>query len=375
MAADLNDDRLNEALNVVSRCVGENGIYASTERYSGQYWMRDFAFAGLESLLTLERPDLAKTQLLAIAKRQKRSGKIPMVFNEGGLNFSRLYKDISLTNWRRMLLKGWLFFKNVLLRKGFDLRDISSWCSDSEILFVISCLEYYKASNDSAFFAKIWPHIERAIIYVEKNLMKDGLVYGSDWRDVMFHLADKALLSNNALIYRAYILLGEYGKAERLKDRINGLFWNDSYYIDCLGSKDFDVLGQSLAIIYGIVPAWRNVRIAKKYRELDTKFGIRANNNIPDKTVAENGLHLDTNQYAVIWPFIVGYAILALLEMGEQYLAESQFEKWQNLFGFCEWYDPNNGVGLGGKEQMWSAALYLRAAIALMNQQLSQVEY
>jgi GH15 family glucan-1,4-alpha-glucosidase len=50
--------------------------------------------------------------------------------------------------------------------------------------------------------------------------------------------------------------------------------------------------------------------------------------------------------------------------MGRRRLAEEGFKKYTALDGFYEWYDPSTGKGYGAKDQLWSAALYLRAAKA-----------
>lgn len=65
------------------------------------------------------------------------------------------------------------------------------------------------------------------------------------------------------------------------------------------------------------------------------------------------------NQYGVIWPFIHGFMILAALKAGDVALAKTQYEKWNKVKGFFEWYDPVSGQGYGSNEQLWSAALYL----------------
>jgi len=71
------------------------------------------------------------------------------------------------------------------------------------------------------------------------------------------------------------------------------------------------------------------------------------------------------NQHGVIWPFINGFMILAAIKAGLNDLAKTQFAKWNQTNGFFEWYDPITGQGYGSKEQLWSAALYLRTAEAI----------
>ena len=71
---------------------------------------------------------------------------------------------------------------------------------------------------------------------------------------------------------------------------------------------------------------------------------------------------MSMKQSFVIWPFIHGFAILALLKMGERALADQPFDEYTALSGFWEYYDPKTGKGYGAEEQLWSAALYLRVA-------------
>jgi hypothetical protein len=69
---------------------------------------------------------------------------------------------------------------------------------------------------------------------------------------------------------------------------------------------------------------------------------------------------IDRTDGVVVWPFIIGFSILALQKMGEHELVEKQLEKLLKLRGFYEWYDPESGKGFGAREQLWGATLLLR---------------
>jgi glycogen debranching enzyme len=61
----------------------------------------------------------------------------------------------------------------------------------------------------------------------------------------------------------------------------------------------------------------------------------------------------------VVWPFVVGYAILALRKIGTAEalaLAQEQTDKLRNI-DCAEWYDPATGKGYGSPAQGWSASL------------------
>jgi GH15 family glucan-1,4-alpha-glucosidase len=67
----------------------------------------------------------------------------------------------------------------------------------------------------------------------------------------------------------------------------------------------------------------------------------------------------------VIWPFVIGFTVLAALHIGADEFALDEFNKFVHLDGFGEWYDPDDGNKWGEFEQGWSAALYVRAFQAL----------
>ena len=72
-----------------------------------------------------------------------------------------------------------------------------------------------------------------------------------------------------------------------------------------------------------------------------------------------------TPQHSIIWPFIHGFMILALVKEGKIDKAKEQFEKWNQLVGFHEFYDPKTGKGGGSRDQLWSACLYIRCFNAI----------
>lgn len=256
-----------------------------------------------------------------------------------------------------------------LLRRCFSrdgIGKLSPWTRDSEFLYALAVASFAKRTHDDSFLRSHASRVEAALDYVESSLMKDGLIFGGDWRDTRPDLTDKFLLTNNCLLYRAYTLLGETKKAVVLKDAINGRFWTGSYYRDYIGVDDFDTLGNALAILFAIAPQDRWALVIEGAETLDTPYGYKLNKvTIPPKSKEETAVMLRTNQFGVIWPFIHGFMILAALKASKTDIAERQFKKWNKLDGFYEFYDPTTGKGHGSIDQVWSAALFLRTARAL----------
>jgi len=353
--------RYEQAKDVVERCIGPRGIYAGTLRYKYQYWTRDFVLAGLNVLVQMGRADVAKAHLSGIAARQKSSGKIPIMFLQSRFGFMRIHFWDFVTHPLRFVEQVKLYVKKGLWKKGFSFENITPWSADTEPLFIIGCYHYGALTGDTEFLDAMKPHIRRAAEYVERNLMRDdGLVYGGDWRDVMVYLDDTALLSVNALMYRAYVLMHEHEKAYKLLNAIERAFWNGSYYRDRLGSEDFDTFGESLAVLFYIVPEARYKSVCEAYKTVACQYGFKVNNNSSENTDIPKSVQAFTDQYGTIWPFITGYAILALICMRRGLWSAEALICWNHLKGFYEWYDPEAGGGLGDREQMWSAALYMQ---------------
>jgi glycogen debranching enzyme len=70
-------------------------------------------------------------------------------------------------------------------------------------------------------------------------------------------------------------------------------------------------------------------------------------------------------QNSTVWPSVQGEAILALTSAGEERTARREMEKWKGLKGFNEWYDPGTGRPMGSAGQLWSAASFLQASMAV----------
>ncbi len=222
--------------------------------------------------------------------------------------------------------------------------------------------EYAYHTNDWELLGKFPTAVKQSIDYVEKNNMINGLASGADWRDTMEkELANKLLLTNNVLLVRAYKLKGESEKAENLKQRILSQFVCDGLFVDYLpdGIRP-DPLGLALGVLYDVIPAEMYELVMKQFESVDTDCGVTIKYIHNPYSPGEQEVFAETDG-EVVWPFVVGFTVMALIKMGYHIYAREMFQKIEQLDGFYEWYDPRDGKGYGAPEQLWSAALYLRA--------------
>ncbi|MDO8600790.1 MAG: hypothetical protein Q7R73_04300 [bacterium] len=357
------NEKISGANDIIRRCIGKNGLWAGPARYRYQCWTRDLVIAGIDALFSIGRSDVVRKHLEVLAKKQRANGQIPIQFidNLPRWLLRKVIKTI-LSLRTSFMLARW--FVGVMgLQRGISVEILTPWTKDSEILFCIGVLEYAEKTGDTAFRARYQKNIDSAIRFIERELVKDGLVYGGDWRDTMEHLGEKAILTNNVFLYRLYALSGNSGKALALKTKINTEFWNGFFYRDWIGGDDFDTFGQALAVLYDIVPPERYPNILQKFSSVRKHYGYMTNDVVPAPTSrAEAAVIATTNQFSVLWPFINGFVLLAMTKMGIREEAGRAFLLWTKLHGFYEWYDPHTGKGYGESEQVWSAALYLRCA-------------
>lgn len=363
-------DKLSEALSIIRECVGKKGVWADPTRYRNQCWTRDFGIAIAPLLLQIGEYDIVRTHLYNLSALQRPNGQIPILFLDDEKAFVEEKERLSCERGRpSFMLKRY--------REG-GLWNLTPGTRDSEIVYLVAMHEYAQASGDVRFLEEHRSQIIAARLYVENHLMRDGLVHGCDWRDTMDkELGDKPLLTNNCLLIRAYqsarlvvdhvedLDFDVHRRYEDLFLRIRETHLTSSgTLLDFPGNERFDPLGASLAVLEDIGGADSYDQLVKSFRKIDSPFGvtIRCRHNPISEEEKEV---IDRTDGVVVWPFIVGFTTLALLKMGEFTFAKEQFKKLVNLNGFYEWYDPLTGKGYGAQRQLWSAALYARAAFAM----------
>lgn len=377
-------NKLKIAEDILSRSICRRGILAgSGPRYVDQCWTRDAALALFPSFDFLDTvrqgkyPDYSSCRSVHIqelAIRQGKNGAIPILFAD---DFSRLITsklgkcawdgkclDVCSSFVLKRIFDGYFNTTNQFPEfvdfpndKECGLYRLTPGTTDSELMFAFAV--YTQSSPISAVEHRA---AERAVTYLEEHYVRDGLHHGADWRDTMEEFfRDKPLLTNNALLYAVYIAKGDVKKAEALKAHINHTFWEGETYLDYPGGTRFNPLGASLAVLHGLVPEERYNSVLAGFRSVDTPYGVtiecKHNAHQPGETEV-----IERTNGIVVWPFVVGFTILAAFEMGQINFAFEQFEKMHNLDGFAEWYDPTDGNKWGEYEQGWSAAMYVRVA-------------
>lgn len=379
MNSSQNMEKRNLAIDIVKSCIGSHGVYADPTRYNWQCWTRDFGIAILP-VIPLKERDIARKHLEHLSGLQRENGQIPILFIDP--DHEKEWVD---EKQRKSAEQGRPSFMLSRYQAG-ELWNLTPGTRDSEIIYIIAMHEYaasLDAQEKSAFLDKYKNHIDKALGYIETVLLQpNGLVKGCDWRDTMeAELGEKQLLTNNCLLYKAYVLLGLDEKAARLKGNILRQFCPEGKFLDYLpvgpngeGSRP-DPLGLSFAVLFGIADELRHFEIIlSQLKSVDSPCGVTIqckHNPLDEKEKAM----IERTNGVVVWPFIVGFTILALQRMvygrslsSHEALRQSardfmyeQFDKLRGLDGFREYYDPADGSGYGALKQTWSAALYIRA--------------
>ena len=225
----------------------------------------------------------------------------------------------------------------------------------------------------------------------------------SDWRDEHWVLGHGLFV--NTLVYGYLRLLGQDARAAELQAAINGpddqvdrnhpveglairgrptyAMW--SYKV--LRDERCDLLGNSLAILTGLAPHSRAVRMVAWIEAECAAMGHRHElaGALPP-CFFPFVLPTDADwqpRYAIynlpgdyhnggVWPFVCGFYVAALVAAGRQRLAEERLLALVELvkpareakvaYGFNEWFKAQTGNPSGQDWQTWSASMFLYAA-------------
>ena len=356
--------RIAEAKSVIESCIGNSGIWASSDvedktnsGYRGLIYLRDFAKGAIYGALAIGREDLVLKNLSNI--KLKEDGSAPTYFIDEGFNWTadkiRRLKEDPL---RKIVPYAWKF---LMARMGkLSPHSHTPWSTDPTLHYINAIITYAEQTGNREILDAYGDDIEHALRFV-KTQVDDVLYRGGDWRDNMRFKKGVALLSNNALLFRIYESLGYHEKADLLKKTIQERFWRDSYHADHPDTDHFDTSGQALIVVHGVADKNQYSGIASKFREMETEFGINANDyNLSEMSLMARWRNKKVNQCSTLWEWAMAEAILALKIMGEDEFAIRVYNKWTALKQFREYRNPLTGEGKGAINFMASAGLYLR---------------
>ena len=277
--------------------------------------------------------------------------------------------------------------------------------SDTTPLFLLT-IEIYRQAVKEPDFLQI--AVDKALLWMEYQSPTDRYLVAqqptSDWRDEQWVLGYGLYV--NSLVYSYLRLMGYHERAKHMIEEMGKFFINQNMNVTQLGkgtidsnkpylalwtykvfkSERFDLLGNSLAILSGIVSSESAILIIDWVESECIKMKACGELNVdlppnffpfihPEDTdwhTRYAKFNLPGNYHnGGIWPFICGLYIAAIVATENKKLAEIKLIQLTELiqgagngdleFGFNEWYKAQNGKAMGQDWQTWSAALYLYA--------------
>ncbi len=283
-----------------------------------------------------------------------------------------------------------------------DPRDRGS--SDTTPLFLVGLALYRQHTGEADFLNDA---AGRALGWLAHQSPDDRVIVAqqptSDWRDEQWVLGYGLYV--NALVYAALRLWGQHERADILRDRINrpvmvsgskpahvleGLALPDRPYYalwsyKVLYSARFDLLGNCLAIVFGIAPPDKARAILDWVEQ--SCAALRASGALaldlppcliptiqhhdPDWVPRYEQFNLPGRYHnGGVWPFIAGWYVAARAASEQD--ARPTLEALARLarpaqrasldFGFNEWFSAPDGLPRGEDWQTWSAAMLIYAA-------------
>jgi hypothetical protein len=277
--------------------------------------------------------------------------------------------------------------------------------SDTTPLFLLGVGIYRNVLGDPGFLAEA---VEKALLWMEYQSPSDRYLVAqqptSDWRDEQWVIGYGLFV--NAITYGCLRILGRHDRAEKLKQEMihftitadvmhrhvhEGLivkhkpyfaFWSYKLY----SSERFDLLGNSLAILFGLASptrafdmiSWIEDECTALQHKKDLLVDLPPNffPFIKETDPDWRDRYLKYNKpgdyhNGGVWPFICGLYIAAIVATKRYKLAEKKLCALTNLikrsvnskleYGFNEWVKAQTGQPMGQDWQTWSAALYLYA--------------
>jgi glycogen debranching enzyme len=317
----------HEVIDTVRSCLGPKGIFASggLSTYSFEYWTRDMCMS-YEALKSLGFEHHVRKHVDTLISLN-RDGQIPTLFFEYPRRFSSSAK-----------------FTDQI---------------DNELLM----LDIIKRMGKLDYYDDVWK-------YVESKIGGGGFIHGRDWRDGMRVYCHKATFYNQVLLSNVC----PADMKEDLNDKIQEAFWlpDKGYYADWVDieankSGHLDILGHALAIVHDLIPESRIKPVMYALERARAKYGYQ--NISPPYPNYECGMWRlvpgNLYQNGGVWGLVQGHMILALLHLDSIDQAADRLWTMTAWKGLNEWYHPKTGKPKGSRNQLWTAAFWLRCYHAL----------
>ncbi|MGD0834316.1 MAG: amylo-alpha-1,6-glucosidase [Candidatus Dormibacteria bacterium] len=377
-------------------------------------WTRDVAFASLGANVAGQArlADAVARSLVNLARLQTATGQVPNAW------------------WPA--------------RRYWDFHEAG--CTDATCLFVVAASQHLAAHPDAGLQRRLWPHLRRAARWLaDQDANQFTLIdspSGGDWMDSSLQRSGK-LLYVNVLYHRALTGMAALapaggdryrGRAELLRRALDLLLWPEEgsdhvallegaghppgarpsfphpigpaarraairedrgHYISHMDGGRYvdecDVLGNVLAVLYGVAGAERSRRIMEFLHRSDAArpYPMRTYTRSFDAADRWGMYRRDLDAFqdprwrnppgryhnGGVWPFIGGLYVVALDRVGMRSEARAELSRLaaanrlsadpERAWGFHEWIDATTGEPGGAPAQSWSAGTYLLAVQAM----------
>ena len=372
-----------ESLNLLRRNLTPRGILAAsrTEAAEARSYTRVFGRDAAICVLAMAGSgDAALEQgavasLDSLAALQARNGQIPKYVDPEGQDADFWYLGcIDATLW-------WLIAVDHVRRHGQLPGMAERW--QPQVALAINWLmaqEHQKffllQQNEASDWADIMPRsgfvlYTNALWYRVKLLFELPRLEETHYHfNHLFHPFKRDLPE-----YRRGRLLSHYARRGQRNPGLYLSFVNLSFVGD-----EGDVFGNILAVLYGLADDSMAKEVVKTLQaaEVANPYPVRAVTTPIDADHelwrAYMGRHQQNHPHQYhnggIWPFIGGFWVLALAQMGKKALAEQELAKLAHVnslddWRFTEWFHGQTLKPMGMAGQSWNAAAYLMAQKAL----------
>ncbi len=235
-------------------CYGKKGIFAGTNHFK-DYWARDSFFASLGSLAINDKNIVKKN--LELFLENVKAGQIPLRVGKTSFGVVLSYLGFKSKDSKRKPI--------------YHIDKSKAFPKDQNSLFIITLYEYLKKTKDKKLLKDNIHKIENIVAWNLGHTDKDLLIEEEkfcNWTDSV-KKQGKVLYTNVCHCYSLFCiselfrLLKDKNKQkkylslyEKVKEKINEIFWNGEHYIDWIHKEKiysyFSSDGNFLGVLWDI---------------------------------------------------------------------------------------------------------------------------